>query len=472
MLCISHSEHKTTQQNRPIESMEENNMKMKKITTVYLNEKACIEETEREFIQEDEGHEVALINIYPEIREQEFLGFGGAFTEAAGYTLSKMSEEIYSDIIEDYFGEGGLSYSFCRTHIDSCDFSLDNYSAVSDPDDYDLKTFSLERDKKYIIPMIKRAQKTGERKINLVLSPWSPPAFMKTNNQKNKGGKLKTEYRQLWAEYMSRYVKEYCELGINVVAVTVQNEPMAVQSWDSCIYTPEEEGIFVSEFLAPQLKKDGLENIGIIIWDHNKERVYERSRDVFKVKNCENNVWGIGFHWYTGDHFENLDIVKKLYPDKKLIFTEACVEYSKFSSQNQLRNAQMYAHDIIGNFNAGMNAFIDWNMVLDEKGGPNHVNNFCDAPIMCDTANGTYEKKLSYNYLGHFSRHIVPRAVKIAHSRYTDKLEVVAFKNPDEKIVIIILNRTEESLPYTIRMNERICNAESEPSSISTLIVE
>lgn len=446
-------------------------MKLQNITTVYDGEN--IKSTSKEcFFEEDvEGVEKELINLYPEVQYQKVDGFGGAFTEAAGYTLSKMSENKYDEIIKAYFGEGGLNYKLCRTHLDSCDFSLGNYSAVTDPNDKELSTFSLSRDEKYIIPLIKKAQGISQKEIQIILTPWSPPAFMKTNGEKNHGGKLKPEYRDLWAKYICRYIKEYRERGIKVTAISVQNEPKAVQNWDSCVYTAEEEGEFINDFLAPRLKEEELSDIEILIWDHNKERAYDRTRDTLKVGKCRDIVAGVGLHWYSGDHFEALSIIKKLYPEKKLIFTEGCIEYRSFSGENRLRVAEMYAHDMIGSFNEGLNGFIDWNIALEKNGGPNHVSNLCDSPIMCDTEKNTYVKNLSYYYIGHFSKHILPGAVRIGYSKYTDKLEITAFKNPDGKIAIVVLNRTSESLPYIIRMENMICSQVSEPSSISTLII-
>ncbi len=449
---------------------EEYTLKLKKITTVSADKAWKTEVTEAEFVKDSAGVENELVNVYPEVEYQKISGFGGAFTEASAYTLQQMSEQVYDSIIDDYFGKNGLNYSFCRSHIDSCDFSLGNYSAVTDPNDTELKTFSLARDEKYILPMIRKAQEASSSKISLLLSPWSPPAFMKTNGQKNGGGKLKPEYRGLWAKYISRYVSEYKRLGFDIAAISVQNEPKAVQTWDSCIFTASEEGEFVSEYLGPQLKADGLGDIDIIIWDHNKERAYDRARDTLSVGKCKELVAGVAFHWYSGDHFESLEILRKMYPDKKLIFTEGCVEYSRFGAADQLKNAQMYAHDILGNLNGGMNVYIDWNLVLNEKGGPNHVGNFCDAPIMCDTGNNTYEKKLSYTYIGHFSKYILPGAVRVGHTKYIDKLEVTAFRNPDGTFAMVVLNRTNESIPFTVRINEQLCKLKAEADSISTLI--
>ena len=127
------------------------------------------------------------------------------------------------------------------------------------------------------------------------------------------------------------------------------------------------------------------------------------------------------------------------------------MEYSLFADSGEIYKAEMYAHDILGNLNAGINASLDWNLLLDEKGGPNHVGNFCAAPIMCAPGEDSYEKRLTYYYIGHFSRYIKEGAVKIGTSRYTDGIEVTAFLNPDGERVAVILNKSEKEVPYTLR---------------------
>jgi glucosylceramidase len=180
---------------------------------------------------------------------------------------------------------------------------------------------------------------------------------------------------------------------------------------------------------------------------------------------------GVAFHWYTGDHFEAIRLTGDAYPGKELIFTEGCVEYSRFDA-GQLKNAQMYAHDIIGNLNAGMTAFIDWNILLDEKGGPNHVNNFCDAPVMVNTEDGTYEEKLSFHYIRHFSRYIDKEAKRIALTKYTDKLEMTAFMNRDKSIVLVVLNKQTEDMPLSLRVNGMNAEFTVPGSSIVTAVIK
>lgn len=396
--------------------------------------------------------ESALINVYEDVEYQEIEGFGGAFTEAAAVTLNKMSGPKQEEILKAYFdGKDGLGYTFCRTHINSCDFSLGNYAYVEE-EDPTLSHFDISRDRQALIPMIRRAFEITGSSMRLFASPWSPPAWMKTNGQMNQGGQLKPEYRRTWAEYYVKYIRAYAEEGIPVWGLTVQNEAKAVQRWDSCVYSAEEEKDFVRDHLGPVLEEAGLSDVKVMIWDHNKERVYDRAKVAFEDEAASKFIWGIGFHWYSGDHFEALSAVQARFPDKKLIFTEGCQEGGVHLGS--WKTGERYGHDIMGNLNNWMGGWTDWNLVLDEQGGPNHVGNFCDAPIIADTTKDEVIYESSYYYIGHFSKYIRPGAKRVASSKYTDKLEVTAFKNTDGTVAVVVLNRTDEELPYALRSQD------------------
>lgn len=434
----------------------------------YTTNKEAVFRCTEKTLEKDETIEMNLIKAYPQVTYQEVIGMGGALTESAAYTYSKMSDEKKKELIALYFGKNGNCYNFCRTHIQSCDFALENYAYVEDKDDSELKTFSIERDKRYIIPLIHAAQEQ-EKEILFLASPWSPPAFMKTNGEMNHGGKLKKEYYGMWAKMVARYVTEYKKEGIQISRLTVQNEPNATQTWDSCLFTGSEERDYVCGYLREALDKEGHKEVKINVWDHNKERVLDRAMESLSTEEAEKKIDGIAFHWYTGDHFEALAEVRNRFPEKELIFTEGCVEYSRFASDSQVAHAEMYAHDILGDFNAGMNVYLDWNIYLDEMGGPNHVKNYCDAPVMCDTKNDTIDVKLSYYYIGHFSRFIRRGAKRMLVSRFTDKVEATGFVNPDGTKVMILLNRTEDMQSYTFCENGMKCEMEIPKHSIQTL---
>ncbi len=418
------------------------------------------------FVQDDEI-ENKLINIYEDRLYQEIEGFGGAFTEAGAVTLDKMSPQKRKEVIEAYFDqEKGLGYTLCRTHINSCDFSTGNY-AYSETEDIELKNFSIERDKKSLIPFIKDAMKTAQREIKLFASPWSPPGWMKTTGIMNRGGKLKEEMREVWAKYYVKYIGEYAKEGIKIWGLTVQNEPKATQTWDSCVYTAEEERDFVKYFLGPELHRSGLGDVKLMIWDHNRERVYERSKLIYSDPEAAKYVWGTAFHWYSGEHFEGLSITHEAFPDKKLLFSEGCCAWADHGSWSV---GEAYGHDIIGNLNNWAVGFVDWNMVLDENGGPNHVGNYCNAPIIADTRSDTLTYESSYYYIGHFSKYIRPGARRVGFSRYTDKLEVTAFKNTNGEMAVVVMNRNNEEIEFYLRCEHGVARFVSRPHSIMTLI--
>ena len=410
----------------------------------------------------DTGKEGGLINLYPQIEYQEIKGFGGAFTEAASTTLDKLSQANREKILKLYFDpKEGIGYNFGRVHINSCDFSLGNYTYVEE-NDQTLETFCIDHDKESLIPMIKEAMQYND--IEMFASPWSPPAYMKTNGEMNHGGKLKEEYFDLWAEYYVKFVKAYEEAGVKITSISVQNEPKAKQRWDSCIYTAEEERDFVKNHLGKKMKDIGVK---VLFWDHNKERVVERA--VTMMDGAADLVDGLAFHWYSGDYFEELEMFHKLYPHLDLVFSEGCYEYS-LGSLDTSKIGEKYAHDMIGNFNNYCNSFCDWNLLLNEKGGPNHVGNFCDAPIMADTQKDEVIVHDSYYYIGHFSKYVAKGAKRIGSSKFNGNLETVAFKNPDGSVVSVVLNRTDDDMKFTFRIGGQQVDCTAEAHSIATYI--
>lgn len=444
------------------------NMKLCLNTTHYMQKQ--VEHTKQEFdFFTDRDRENELLNLYPETEYQIFDGFGGALTDSAGYVYEMMEDGDKEKALHTYFGKGGIGYNRIRIPIDSCDFSLSQFQAVTDGKDREFKTFSLERWKKYIYPFWKDIRKIAQD-IEVMVTPWSPPGFMKENEKRVQGGGLKKEYRTAYADYLCRYIKELAEIGISVKKMSIQNEPKAVQTWDSCIMDAEEEKIFLRDYLYPAMQEHGLTDIEIFIWDHNKERLYERACATID-DTTRHMIKGIAFHWYSGDHFEQLRMVRDKYPELQLILSEACIEYSKYEAGEELSNVKQYAHEIIGNLNAGMNAFYDWNLLLDENGGPNHADNFCDAPFLYHMEEKRLEERMTLSAIAHFSKYIEAGAVRIGHSCYTGEIEATAFKNPSGSIVVVMLNQTQKNLPVTFRIKEECVSITAKASSILTGII-
>ena len=400
---------------------------------------------------------------------QTLEGFGGAFTEAAAVTWQKLSPARQQEVLRDYFDpQQGHGYTLCRVHMNSCDFALGNYAHLDTPGDVDLATFSIDRDRQALLPFIKAALQTANQPVKLLASPWSPPAWMKSNGQMNQGGHLLTEFRQAWARCYVRFIQEYASEGVPIWAVSVQNEPAARQTWDSCIYSAEEERDFVRDFLGPELAQAGLGHIKIVIWDHNRDHLAERASVVYSDPQAAKYVWGAGFHWYGEPHFEQVQLTHDAWPDKQLLFTEGCQEGGPHAGSWDL--GERYAHNIINDLNRWTVGWIDWNLVLDETGGPNHVGNLCSAPLLIDAANDTLLHQSSYYYLGHFSRFIKPGAKRVLCATSRQDLESTAFVNPDGSVAVVVMNRTEAAICFALRMDGAEVTTELPPHSIATYL--
>lgn len=403
---------------------------------------------------------------------QTLEGFGAALTDAAAETYYKLPEAKRNEISDAYFNkEKGIGYTFYRTNLNSCDFSSASY-AYAEAGDTLLANFNIEPDRKYKIPFIKEAMaKTGDE-FQLFASPWSPPAWMKSNNNMLRGGKLLPQYFQTWANYYVRFIEEYKKEGIPVWGLTVQNEPMAVQTWESCIYTAEEERDFVKNFLGPTLHKSGMQDVNLIIWDHNRGIMYQRAKMVYDDPEASKYVWGTGFHWYVGDHFDNLKRHTESFPDKNLLFTEGCVYPFNYDSIGNWHWGETYGRSIIHDLNNGAVGWIDWNILLDETGGPNHVQNFCYAPVIGNTKTGDVLYMSSYYYLGHFSKFIRPGAKRVIASSNDDELISTAFVNKDGKVVVVVMNESEKNKDATIWMDGKSVSVSSPAHSILTAILK
>lgn len=442
-----------------------------------------LQEMDRDaYISAYESHELPSVDIqiHEHRTRQEILGFGGAFTEAAALSLSRLNPRLREEALNAYFHpQRGHGYSLGRVHIHSCDFALGNYSYVEENDE-GLESFSVAHDREHIIPMIRDAAAAAGRNLKLLASPWSPPGWMKTNGEMNNGGKLLPRYHDLWAEYFVKFIRAYEEEGISLWGVSVQNEPDAVQIWDSCIYSAEEERDFVRDYLGPRLERSGLADIKLLIWDHNRDIMVERAETVLSDPEASKYVWGTGYHWYVSEEFSNLSRVHEMFPHKHLLFTEGCQEGG--CKIGEWFTGERYARNMIGDFNNWCEGYIDWNLVLDETGGPNHVNNLCDAPIIADTRNDRLIYNSSYYYIGHFSRFIPPgsKALEISlgisggvpKAGERDSISCAAFQRPDASIAAVAMNDGDGEQSSTLGIGEQRFKLKLPAHSIATIILK
>lgn len=438
-------------------------MKIKTITSQFVGKRW--ESVEIVPVQSKKLHQFAEVQHNTLL--QTHLGFGGAITEATAYTIMHgRTEDEIDAMIDLYFGKDGLQYNLTRIHMNSSDFSLGNYDYV-DAHDETLSTFDIKREKMYVIPLLKKVFKRVPD-LKILISPWSPSWWMKDNQTMNHGGKLLPKYRQLWADYFVRFIDELKKLDIHPWGVSIQNEPAAKQVWDSCLYTAEEERDFVKYFLGPTLKK-AYPDINIVVWDHNRDIIMERIAPIYQDKEASKYVWGGGFHWYGEEAFSNLSKVHQLDPSKHLLFTEGCIEGGP--RPGSWDTGIRYARNIIEDFNHWNEGFIDWNLVLNEQGGPNHVGNYCDAPILYHRQQRKTILNSTYYVLGHFSKFIPPGSKRIfLEKQLPEGVYLTAYLTPHNQTVIVSLNALDQAKDISLTIFQQTILLTLEEKSVQTFI--
>ena len=404
---------------------------------------------------------------------QTMLGIGGAITDASAVVFAKLPKDKQEEFLQAYYSKNGIGYNIIRTSIHSCDFSPESFTYVEEGDK-DLTTFSIEKDKEFRIPMIKKAMDLIKNDVVFYASPWSPPPFMKGKKDMLQGGKLLPAFYQSWATYYTKFIKAYEAEGMPVWGVTIQNEPMAIQRWESCIYTAEEERDFLKNYLGPTFEKEGLGDKNIVVWDHNRDLISHRANTIFEDPEAAKYAWGIGFHWYetwTGaePNYNNLQNINNSFPTKNLLFTEGCQESFDSTQYQRWSNAERYGNSMINDFNNGTVGWTDWNVLLDETGGPNHVGNYCFAPIHADTQKGELIYTPTYYYIGHFSKFIRPNAKRVSTTSSRSTLESTSFLNEDGTIATVVMNKTATEITYKLIVDAQEITLNIPAHAIQTL---
>lgn len=444
--------------------------------------------------------EPITLKVDPEQSFQTITGFGGSFTEASAYLLNELGAENREKILEAYFGETGARYSLTRTHMNSCDFSLSNYSYAPKEDDKELESFSIEEDKEDIIPMIKEAMAKSKDGFRIISSPWTAPPWMK-DNKDWKGGKLLPEYYDTWALFFAKYLDAYKAEGIDIWGFTVENEPLGNDSnWESMHFDPVEMTNFVQNHLGPTLEEKGKGDVKILGYDQNREHLEEWVDEMYKDENTSKYYSGTAIHWYasTFEVFPDaLQYAHQKAPEKYLIQTEACVDaevpkwqddawyWSKEATDwgwdwapeedkkyhPKYVPVYRYARDIIGCMNNWVDGWVDWNMVLDKQGGPNWFKNWCVAPVIVDPkADEVYFTPIYYT-LSHFSRFIRPGAKRIGLALSNDSLLATAAQNPDGSIAIVLLNQGDKAQAIRLQLGDKQADISIDAQAIQTLMI-
>jgi glucosylceramidase len=449
----------------------------------------------------NDSKSTVVIDLNAQERHQTITGIGGSFTEATAHLLQNLSEAKRAEVLEAYFGESGARYSLTRTHINSCDFSLSNYSYAPVPNDLNLEKFSIQEDMNDIIPVIKQAQQISKDGFKVVASPWTAPPWMK-DNKDWKSGKLLPEFYPVWALFFSKYLTAYAEQGIPIWAVTVENEPLGNGgNWESMHYTAEEMNLFVKKHLGPKLRADG-HSTKIFGYDQNRDDFLKTWVDAM-YDDAEAAAYfdGTAVHWYAGTKevfADALQYAKNKAPEKHLIESEGCIdaEVPRWNDDDWYWRAEAtdwgfdwapperkhfhpkyepvyrYVRDIIGSLNNGVDGWIDWNMVLDKQGGPNWAKNWCIAPVIADVATDSVYYTPLYYAMWHASRFIRPGAVRIGNKASSDNIQVTATENPDGTIAVLVLNTGKEAQQLKVRLAGKEASVQISGEAFQTLVIE
>ncbi len=453
--------------------------------------------TKTEFNPSDSA---SSIKILPEQKFQTITGFGGSFTQSSAHLLNGLSKEKRKEVIDAYFSDEGARYSLTRTHMNSCDFSTEQYFYAPVADDMNLDSFSIEHDRGDIIPFIKEAMAVSSDGFNIISSPWTAPPWMKDNNH-HVGGKLLPKYYEPWALFYSKYLDAYKAEGIDIWGLTVVNEPHGNgNNWESMHFSPKEMTDFVRDYMGPQLEKDG-HDVKILGYDQNRAGIKEWVDEMYKDEASSKYYSGTAIHWYESTYEvfpEDLQYAHNKAPNKYLIETEGCVdsEVPKWKDDNwywskeatdwgwdwatekdkylhpKYAPVNRYARDIIGCLNNWVDGWIDWNMLLDKQGGPNWFKNWCVAPVLVDTETDEVYYTPIYYTMAHFSKFIRPGALRIGMETDDKDLQATAAQNPDGTIAIVVFNEDNRAKNFTIELNGSSKSISIDPQAIQTIVIQ
>ena len=386
------------------------------------------------------------VQVFPDKKIGIWQGMGGAITEATAYNFKKLSPEKQRDFLYAYYGKDGLNYDWGRIAIGSNDFCLTPYECTVKKN---MQDFSITADEQYILPLLKRILE--HKDLTLVASPWSPPSFMKTNKDLF-GGKLKRNYYGAFARYIKKWLEAYKANGIEVSYITPQNEPMAAQKWESCTYSLAKQRILIYKYLIPELESF---DIKILVWDHNKTNLQKVAEKLLKTKTENEKVAGVAFHWYDGIHEDEMKRVKRGFPNKIMVATEMCCGFSPYNPNIWEKDAELYMKEIFADVNTGVSAWIDWNMLLDWRGGPSHKQNYVKSPIIMNKNNNDFILTPIYKYLKKVA-HFIPKGTEIIRCKLSDKRILAIAKKNKSGISTLLYNLNDVDVEVEIAVDEKI----------------
>jgi glucosylceramidase len=496
-----------------------------------------------------------VISVDPDRTRQVIQGIGSSFTESSAFVLAHLEPDQRGEVMEKIYGESGANFSLTRTHIGSCDFSVEGrYSYADEPGDSNLDSFTIEpdeagfdperfpgiRDPDFdLLPMIHEAlaikQRQEDRDLRIIASAWTAPPWMKDieawfipgsadNEWQGTGGSLKPEFESTYADYLLKYLQAYRDRGVEIWGLTPVNEPHGNGGyWESMHFSPKSQNEFIKSHLGPRLKASEHSDVQLLIFDQNRDEVEKWADVVFSDPESNEFTSGIGVHWYSSTFKVYEDTFERMhskFPDKAIIHTEGCIDNLGVEAPGGVEDPEgfkesgwfqddsfwwnpnatdwaytatwagpavvdhpaytpvhRYARDIIVGLNHWVSGWVDWNIVLDQDGGPNHVGNFCGAPIMIDTTTREIYFTPVYYVLAQFSRTIRPgdRAVvteRILAGLHADAIHACATINDARLMSVQLLNTTDEPVPYSLQIADRFAEITIPANSVQTVRIQ
>ena len=384
------------------------------------------------------------VTIRKDLNLGTWRGMGGAITEATAYNFAKLSPKKQQKLLDAYYGKDGLDYRWCRISIGSNDFCLKSFEYTKKNN---LRDFSIEHDKKWVLPMLQKVIKK-QKDLQIIASPWSPPKCLKFPPIQRRGGILAPWNYGAYAKYIHRWLDDYAKEGIIVNYLTPQNEPRAIQIWESCIYSYRAQRR-LANCLAKELHDT---DIKILMWDHNKKQLAKVADRL--LRDHDEKTAGLCYHWYDGTHPDQMWQVRQKYPNVMMLSSEMCVGFSPYDPADWATAANPYYFEIMSDINTGASAWLDWNMLLSWQGGPSYCKNYVKSPVILNEAGDDFILTPIYDALKKFAK-LFPVGSKVVRCEYDSKDVAVVARKTKTGYEAVVANVSNNEQQVTISLGRK-----------------
>ena len=415
------------------------------------------------------NNQYPTIKVNPSETFQTVDGFGFSLTGGSAEVINQLTPSTREELLQKLFGTGenSISINYLRISIGASDLDSSTFSYNDLPvgeTDEDLSEFSLEPDMKNLVPLLKKILEINPD-IKIMGTPWSPPVWMKDNNS-TIGGSLLPRYYKVYADYLVKYIQEMDKLGIKIDAITPQNEPLHPGNNPSMLMLATQQADFIRDHLGPAFKASNI-NTRIIIYDHNADKP-EYPLAVLNDAGARQYISGSAFHLYAGD-ISALSTVHAAFPDKDIYFTE------QYTASNGEFGGDLKWHlrnVIIGSMRNWSRNALEWNLANNSSFGP-HTEGGCTTCKGAITVKGStsYEENVGFYIIGHASKFVPAGSVRLG-SNIAGNLQNVAFRTPQGKKVLIILNDGQNFEMFNIEYNGKWFTTSLDAGSVGTFVWE